>query len=103
MIGSMTVQELHEKIQNKEDIILIDVREQKEWDEGHIEQAQFLPLSTFEEQAKKLTDPTKVVVCQCRSGKRSAATYLMGEGFENLFNLEGGILAWNEAGYETVK
>lgn len=104
MIGSMTVQELQEKIQNNEDIVLIDVREQNEWDEAHIEQAQFLPLSNFEDEAKKLTDPSKIIVCQCRSGKRSltAATHLMGEGFENLFNLEGGILAWIEAGYPTV-
>ncbi|MCP4912522.1 MAG: rhodanese-like domain-containing protein [Oligoflexia bacterium] len=109
MIGSMTVQELQEKIQNNEDIVLIDVREQNEWDEAHIEQALFLPLSNFEDETKKLVEQlnnelSKTIICQCRSGKRSltAATHLMGEGFENLYNLEGGILAWIEAGYPTV-
>jgi len=104
MIGNMTVQELKEKLDNGENIVLIDVREQKEWDEAHIEQAQFLPLSNFDEELKKLTDTSATIVCQCRSGKRSmtAAMNLQGEGFENLFNLEGGILAWQEAGYPTV-
>lgn len=104
MIGSMTVQELKEKLDKKEDIILIDVREQGEWDEAHIEEAQFLPLSNFDEEMKKLTNPNAVVVCQCRSGKRSlnAAMMLQDEGFENLFNLEGGILAWQDAGFPTV-
>jgi rhodanese-related sulfurtransferase len=104
MIGSMTVEELKQKLDNNEDIVLIDVREQAEWDEAHIEQAQFLPLSNFEEEMKKLTNPEAIVVCQCRSGKRSltAATQLQDEGFENLFNLEGGILAWIEAGFPTA-
>lgn len=103
MIGSMTVQELKEKLDNNEDLILIDVREQNEWDEAHIDQAQFLPLSNFQEEMGKLNDKDKTIVCQCRSGKRSlnAALMLQGEGFENLFNLEGGIMAWTEAGYPT--
>jgi len=103
MINSMTVEELKSKLDNNEDLILIDVREKNEWDESHIEKAQFLPLSNFQEEMKKLTDPSATVVCQCRSGKRSlkAATELQDEGFENLFNLEGGILAWIEAGYPT--
>lgn len=103
MIGSMTVQELKEKMDKGEELVLIDCREQNEWDEAHIEEALFLPLSNFEEEMKKLTNPEAVVVCQCRSGKRSlnAAMQLQDEGFENLFNLEGGILAWIEAGYPT--
>lgn len=105
MIGSMTVQELKEKLDKKEELILIDCREQGEWDEAHIEQAQFLPLSNFEKELKKLDEnTTKTIVCQCRSGKRSlkAATMLQDEGFENLYNLEGGILAWLDEGYPTV-
>ncbi len=103
MIGSMTVQELKEKLDKNEDLILIDCREQGEWDEAHIKEAQFLPLSNFEEEMKKLTDTSKTIVCQCRSGKRSlnAAAMLQDEGFENLFNLEGGILAWMDEGYPT--
>ena len=103
MIGSMTVTELKEKLDQKEGIILIDCREQNEWDMGHIEEAQFLPLSNFGEELKKLSDKSATVVCQCRSGKRSlqAASMLQDEGFENLFNLEGGILAWMDEGFPT--
>ncbi len=105
MIGSMTVQELKEKLDKGEELLLIDCREQNEWDESHIEAAEFMPLSNFDEEMKKLeeTNKEKVIVCQCRSGRRSltAAMKLQDEGFETLFNLEGGILAWLEAGYPT--
>ncbi|MEC7278217.1 MAG: rhodanese-like domain-containing protein [Bdellovibrionota bacterium] len=103
MIGSMTVTELKQKLDQNEELVLIDVREQGEWDEAHIEAAQFLPLSNFQEEMKKLSDKGATIVCQCRSGKRSlnAAMMLQDEGFENLYNLEGGILAWVEAGFPT--
>lgn len=106
MIENMNVTELKAKLDNNEDILLIDCREQNEWDEGHIEQAQFMPLSNFAAEMDKLKDiaKDKTIVCQCRSGKRSlqAAMNLQNEGFENLFNLEGGILAWGENGFPTV-
>ncbi len=106
MIGNMTVEELKAKLDSNENIKLIDCREQGEWDEGHIEQAEFMPLSNFAEEMGKLSDSDKekTLVLQCRSGKRSlqACMMLQGEGFENLFNLEGGILAWNDKDYPTV-
>ncbi len=100
----MTVEELKAKLDAGEDIRLIDCREQGEWDEAHIEAAEFMPLSNFEEEMQKLTDKEATIIMQCRSGARSmrACMALQGEGFENLFNLEGGILAWNEKGYPTV-
>lgn len=107
MINTMTVTELNEKLAQNADLLLIDCREQAEWDEGHIEQANFMPLSVFADEMSKVADlpKDKMIVCQCRSGKRSlqAAMNLQGEGFENLYNLEGGILAWQESGLPTVK
>ncbi len=105
MIGNMTVNELKTKLDNGEELLLIDCREQGEWDEAHIKQASFHPLSQFQTEIEKLEGKSKeaIIVCQCRSGKRSlqAATMLQGEGHENLFNLEGGILAWINEGYPT--
>lgn len=107
MISTMNVQELKEKIDKNEDLVLIDCREQAEWDEAHIEQARFHPLSDFDNQIEALESQNipkdKTIVCQCRSGKRSlqAANMLQDEGYKNLFNLEGGILAWIEEGYPT--
>lgn len=104
MIGNMTVDELKSKLDKGEEIVLIDCREQGEWDEAHIEQAQLMPLSNFEEEIKKLEDKGATIVMQCRSGARSmrACMALQGEGFEKLYNLEGGIMAWSDAGYPTV-
>ena len=95
MIGNMTVEELKAKLDSNENIKLIDCREQGEWDEGHIEQAEFMPLSNFAEEMDKLSDSDKEKTLQ-------ACMMLQGEGFENLFNLEGGILAWNDRNYPTV-
>lgn len=107
MISSMNVTELKNKIEKKEEHILIDCREQDEWDAGHISSALFVPLSQFGEKfSQYLTDADKekTIILQCRSGRRSlnACQILMSEGFENLFNLEGGIMAWEENGYEIV-
>lgn len=104
MIKHMTVEELKTKLDAGENIKLIDCREQEEWDEAHIAAAEFMPLSNFEEEMKKLQDKGETIIMQCRSGGRSmkACMALQGEGFENLFNLEGGIIAWSEKGYPTV-
>lgn len=103
MIDQMNVTKLKELLDNNEDILLIDCREQDEWDQGHIAQAAFKPLSNFPEEINKMGDiaKDKTIVCQCRSGKRSlqAAMALQGEGFEKLYNLEGGILAWQESNF----
>jgi rhodanese-related sulfurtransferase len=105
MIELMNVEQLHEKLAAGEDLVLVDCRELGEWNEGHIEQAKFMPLSDFEEQAKGLEQfKDKAIVMQCRSGKRSmtACQHLLGEGFEKLYNLEGGILAWQEKQFPVV-
>ncbi len=102
MINFMEVQELNELMSSKSDFILVDCREQDEWDTGHIEGAKFIPLSNFSQLYEKdLSDKSKKVILQCRSGKRSltACQFLLEQGFESLYNLEGGIMAWAESGY----
>ncbi|AYF45706.1 MULTISPECIES: rhodanese-like domain-containing protein [Halobacteriovorax] len=102
MINFMEVGELKDLMDKNTDLILVDCREQDEWDAGHIEEAIFIPLSDFANQyANHLKDKSKKIVVQCRSGKRSlnACQFLLEEGFEDLYNLEGGILAWGESGY----
>lgn len=69
--------------------VLLDVREQKEWDEGHIQGAVLLPLSKIEagaelkEAIKDLKKDT-IIYCHCRAGKRalSAAEKLMKQGYD---------------------
>ena len=106
MIKSIDATELKKKLDNNDQIILIDCREQQEWDEGHIKEAEFMPLSNWENEYSKYEDAKdKEIILQCRSGKRSMtlANHLEAKGFTNLTNLEGGILGWVESGNPVVE
>ena len=105
MINSMSAKELKQLIDSGEDFVLIDCREQEEWNDAHIEKAIFMPLSDFRSQMSKLDNPNAKIVIQCRSGVRSlkACEMLEEDGFSNLTNLEGGILDWMDEGYEIVE
>ncbi len=92
---SITVKELKEMIDKGEDFQLIDVREQGEFDAANLKGV-FIPLATVPQNVEKISKEKKVVV-HCRSGKRSANAIAFLEnnhGYTNLYNLEGGIVAW---------
>ncbi|KLT65067.1 MULTISPECIES: rhodanese-like domain-containing protein [Pedobacter] len=94
----ISVQELKEKIDNKEDFQLIDVRETFEYEVSNLD-GENIPLGGILIEADKVSKD-KPVIIQCRSGKRSAAAVMQLEaqyGYDNLYNLKGGILAWQEA------
>ncbi len=86
---------------NREDAIVIDVREQGEYSQGHIPNAKHIPLSAIEQRAKELEPHknTPVILC-CATGARSAgaSATLRKLGFEQVFNLQGGMGAWQQAG-----
>ena len=92
----ITVEELKRKIDNGEDFQLIDVRETFEYEVSNLGGLN-IPLSGIMIESDKI-ETDKPVIVQCRSGKRSAAAImqLQSLGFDNLYNLEGGILAWKE-------
>jgi rhodanese-related sulfurtransferase len=105
MIKEIEVQELKAKLDSDEKFYFIDCRELEEWQEGHIEGAAFLPLSEFQERYETvLTEKDAKIVVQCRSGKRSmnACMFLLSKGYSDLNNLEGGILAWTQAGFPVI-
>lgn len=81
-------------------VALVDVREPEEYagELGHVPGAALVPLATLLD-ASTRWDPQREVVLVCRSGGRSAraAIALAGRGFRRLYNLRGGMLAWNEA------
>lgn len=90
----ITVQELKEKLDNKEDFQLIDVREDFEYETSNIGGLS-IPLGGILIETDKISKDKPAVV-MCRSGKRSAAAIMQLEqqGYTNLTNLQGGILAW---------
>jgi adenylyltransferase/sulfurtransferase len=94
-VKSVTVKELQQLLDNQEEVQVIDVREDYEYEIVNIA-ADLIPLGQIEQNVDKIASDKKVVV-HCRSGKRSADAIEVLEqkyGFTNLYNLEGGILAW---------
>lgn len=96
----ITARELKQLIDNQTDFQLIDVREQYEFDEANLK-GQLIPMGDVLSQVDKISRDKQVVV-HCRSGARSASVINALEsqhGLTNLYNLQGGILAYiNEFG-----
>ncbi len=91
----INVKELKQLIDSKADFQLIDVREEHEFDEANIN-GQLIPMGEVMDRLDEISK-TKQVVVHCRSGKRSASVISALEahhGFTNLYNLQGGILAY---------
>ncbi len=89
-----------------EDIFLLDVRTEREFSANRLSFADLrVPhdsLSAYLDQLPQ--DKDTRIYCFCRSGRRSAVAtrYLIDQGYLNVYNVTGGILAWQENGFETV-
>ncbi len=94
-------QEKAKEMMDTQDVIILDVREQSEYDSGHIPGAVLLPVGTIDEATAAAAIPAKdsTVLVYCRSGNRSktAASALAELGYTNLYEF-GGINTWP---YET--
>lgn len=103
-VNLITVQELKERLDRKERLVLLDVREEQEFKEGHIEGALHNHLTSLEGRvaAYDRVCPTAVI---CNSGNRSsiAASVLLRNGFREVYNVLGSITAWKNAGYPVEK
>jgi rhodanese-related sulfurtransferase len=92
-------EELEEVInsQSNDEYVLLDVRTPQEYNQGHIPGAILVDIydPEFREKVEKL-DKDKTYYVICRSGNRSgkACTIMHGLGFNDLYNLEGGMLDW---------
>ena len=96
MIKEITADELKDKIEAGETINLIDVREQDEWESGHIASARHIPLSELQIRANEIHDTEGDLIFICRSGARSGRVceFLRLQGFE-VTNVSDGMLAWH--------
>ena len=93
---NITAEEAKRIMDSAEGYIILDVREQDEYDAGHIPGAILIPYTQIEEKANEmLTDKDQLILVYCRSGRRSkiAAEALVELGYTNIKEF-GGILDW---------
>jgi rhodanese-related sulfurtransferase len=86
---------------NKEDALILDVREPAEYNAGHILNARNIPLGELDKRAAEIAKwKEKPIVVACASGNRSASALgvLKKQGFSRAVNLSGGFAAWQQAG-----
>ncbi len=91
---------------NREDALVLDVREQAEFAQSHILNSRGLPLSQLEARLvdiEKFKDKPVIVYCASGSRSASAAATLRKHGFSNVVNLSGGFAAWRQAGLPVQK
>lgn len=97
IMREITPIELKAKLDRGDDFVLVDVREPHEYELCKIPGSVLIPLNTIPQRLGEL-NPDSEIVLQCRSGKRSADAlmFLQANGYTNLINLKGGILAWSD-------
>ena len=95
-VPELTPREVKSRLDRKDDLFILDVREPHEYQicniNGHL-----IPLGELPRRVHEL-DSSREIVVHCRSGKRSAeaAEFLQKAGFRKIWNLKGGILAWSD-------
>ncbi len=104
-VSQMDVFTLHHKL-NTNGLQVLDVRDQEEWDDGHIEVAHLMPYTSM---VPQLDIPARIdelpftadqsIAITCATGQRSstAASLLLRHGYKNLYNVTGGMAAWEDA------
>jgi rhodanese-related sulfurtransferase len=96
-VTTVNVMELHEKICNGEQLLLLDVREPEEFRMGHIEAAKLIPLGELENRTGELPRDSQIV-CICASGSRSeAAVQILKAAGIPASSLRSGMIGWQMA------
>lgn len=91
---------------NRQDAIVVDVRETAEWSTGHIQDARHIALGHLGKhlsEIDKFKEKPVIVVCASGNRSRSACGTLKKAGFQQVFNLTGGVAAWRDAGLPMIK
>ena len=90
--------QVHEALARHDDLLLLDVRRQNEWDASHLPSATLIPLDQLPARAAELAPwKTRPIVVHCHHGVRSlnATALLRKLGFTNVHSMAGGIEAWS--------
>ena len=101
-IDHLTPEEANEELRAGGDVVLLDTREPHEYAEAHLAGATLVPPAEVAERIDEVApDPSQRVIVYCRTGNRSArAVHQLQEqfGYENISNVSGGIVEWQEKG-----
>ncbi|WP_150048762.1 MULTISPECIES: rhodanese-like domain-containing protein [Methylomonas] len=102
-ITQYSAQQVQQRLQQGDELILLDVREPNEFAFARIDGSMLIPLRSLPERLQEL-DPAKDIVVICHHGMRSqqACQFLQQNGFDRLYNLKGGIDAWSMACDSTI-
>jgi hydroxyacylglutathione hydrolase len=100
-MAQITVDELHAALAAGKELPILDVRAEGEFTAGRIAGATNVPLPQLEERIASALDPSRPMAVICGGGYRSAAavSLLQRHGFAELYDVVGGIAAWEKAGY----
>ncbi len=88
------------QLSNREDAVFLDIRDDNDFKSGHIPDAIHIPLKQLSGRTTELDKhKSKPIIAYCRSGNRAngAGSILKKSGFESVYNLDGGIMAWQKA------
>lgn len=94
------------RLVNHDNAVVVDVRTESEFQSGHILNAIHIPLGAFESRMNELDKyKERPIVMSCQSGNRSgkAISILKKRGFDKIYNLTGGIMAWQNASLPLTK
>ncbi|MCB0077759.1 MAG: rhodanese-like domain-containing protein [Anaerolineales bacterium] len=96
---TVTAQQVAALQESNADVLVLDVRELSEYEAGHIPGVTLMPVGEVASRLNEIPEDKPVIVT-CRSGNRSGqvANFLREQGYENIHNMQGGILAWEAAG-----
>ena len=96
---------LNKWIAERKDLVLIDIENQKDFTEGHISGSISLPISKNFREQSKIAAKDKTYVLICPTGRRSltAGKFMIENGFEKVYNLQGGTADWIRKGFKVSK
>jgi rhodanese-related sulfurtransferase len=101
--GNVDVAEARDLIGEKGELVILDVRTVSEYESGHLEGAINIPVEVLSGRLSEL-NPNDELLVYCRTGNRSttAVGILSENGYDRIYHMDGGINAWNSAGFPTV-
>ena len=105
-IVETTVAEVKKKLERGDSFVLVDVREESEWNDAHLPKAIHLGKGVLERDIEKaIPDTGTEIILYCGGGYRSAlaADNLQKMGYTNVISMDGGFKGWKNAGYSLEK